>query len=138
LLRLLGASDVTVEFPPVSEEPLHRMVQAIDQAGRTGVPFDTERRALLLKALALEGGAEAPDADEIPKIVHIRAGQNEQQEYLAAPAQPERPSYGDHELRDEGGQAHTEKTSRWKKLLAVVYVTILVFVYYNAREGGGA
>src|SRR5690606_8084351 len=28
VLRLLGASDVTVEFPPVSEEPLHRMVQA--------------------------------------------------------------------------------------------------------------
>src|SRR5690606_36522992 len=138
VLRLLGASDVTVEFPPVSEEPLHRMVQAIDQAGRTGMLFDTEWRALLLKALDLEGVAEAPDEDEIPKVVQIRTEQNEQQENLDAPAQPEPPSYGDHELRDEGGQAHTENTSRWKKLLAVVYVTILVFVYYNAREGGGA
>lgn len=111
VLRLLGASDVTVEFPPVSEEPLHRMVQAIDQAGRTGMLFDTEWRALLLKALDLEGVAEAPDEDEIPKVVQIRTEQNEQQqENLDAPAQPEPPSYGDHELRDEGGQAHTENT----------------------------
>src|SRR5690606_30518755 len=41
VLRLLGASDVAVRVPPVSEEPLHRTVQAIYQAGRSAMLFHT-------------------------------------------------------------------------------------------------
>lgn len=117
VLRLLGVDGSDIEFPPVSEEPLHRMVQAIDQAGRTGMLYDTEWRALLKNALEIEGPEEAPDGDQIPKVIQVRAEAQQEEQVpeqdqpnLDPPAQPEPPSYGDHELRDEGTQAHTENT----------------------------
>ncbi|UWS61922.1 hypothetical protein N2384_01290 [Bacillus paralicheniformis] len=53
--------------------------------------------------------AEPPKAEELP--ITITAADNGEPEVEAnTTAQVEPPSYGDHELRNEGLQAHTEET----------------------------
>lgn len=102
VLRALNVGEVELDWPPVSEDPLHRLMQAYDMAGRTGVLFPQEWRELILKAVKLETTTvEPPTEDELPVVLQ---GQNE------APAQVDPMSRGDHELRDEGGQAHTDET----------------------------
>lgn len=104
ILELLGVSGVTVEWPPLADEPMHRKIQAIDQAGRTGMLYPDEWRKLILKAVNLHDESdteeEPPGTEELPEILRTQT---------QAPAQPEPPAYGDHELRDEGTQAHVEE-----------------------------
>src|SRR5690554_7404357 len=47
VLRALGVGEVELDWPPVSEDPLHRLIQAYDMAGRTGVLFPQEWRELI-------------------------------------------------------------------------------------------
>ena len=101
VLEALGVTNIEFDWPPVSEDPVHRLIQAYDMAGRTGVLFPREWRELLMKALHLEGKEEPPTEDELPLVVKNQA---------APPAQVDPMSRGDHELRDEGGQAHVEDT----------------------------
>lgn len=103
IAELLGQRDLQIEWPPLGEEPVHRRVQAIDMAGRTGMLYPDEWRAQILDALDIEDErTEPPGEDDLPLTV-----QNAQQS--DEPAQVDPPSRGDHELRDEGGQAHTEE-----------------------------
>ena len=97
----LGVPNVELDWPPVSEDPLHRLIQAYDMAGRTGVLFPREWRELILKAVKLETTTiEPPTEDELPLAVKNQ---------MAPPAQPDPMSRGDHELRDEGTQAHVDE-----------------------------
>lgn len=101
VLMALGVRDVELEWPPVSEDPLHRLIQAYDMAGRTGVLFAEEWRELILKAVKLETTKTAPPTeDELPLAVKNQ---------MSAPAQVDPMSRGDHELRDEGTQAHVDE-----------------------------
>lgn len=140
LLRL----DVTIVWPDVDPEPLHRLIQAIDMAGRSGTLFSDEWRDLLLTAMGPRwvekyGKKSPPKNEKVPLILQKQVPLSpEQQEAederqariaqqkadLAAqnqpanpaqdgrastqPKQPDPPSRGDHQLRDEGGQAHTD------------------------------
>lgn len=102
IAELLGEPGLQIEWPPLGEEPVHRRIQAIDMAGRTGMLYPAEWRSQVLSALEIESDSEQPPGeDDLPLTV-----QNAQQQ----PAQVDPPSRGDHELRDEGTQAHTEET----------------------------
>lgn len=131
--------DVTIVWPDVDPEPLHRLIQAIDMAGRSGTLFSDEWRDLIWQAMGPKwvekyGNKKAPDLDNLPNILKnlaplsdkAQAAADQRQIDLAQkkaaltppsvpggdqsdpPKQPEPPSYGDHQLRDEGGQAHTD------------------------------
>lgn len=143
--------NVTIVWPPVDPEPAHRLVQAIDMAGRSGTLFPKEWRALLLDALLGPDWQDrypdrVPNEEQVPLILknsvpksekeqaaedarqlalqQQRADINQQSQQgdegdqdAAAqkkaakdtkPKQPDPPSRGDHSLRDEGGQAHTD------------------------------
>lgn len=103
VIRLLGGDDTrTITWPPLQDEPMHRKVQAVDQAGRSGMLHPSEWRKLMLDAVDVKDD-DLPDVppteDELPEVLKQ---ENE------APAQTDPPSRGNHELRDEGTQAHTE------------------------------
>lgn len=131
--------NVVIEWPEIDAEPVHRRIQAIDMAGRSGTIFPKEWRAMLLEALGpkyLERYPErVPKEDDVPLILKNSVPKSEEeqakedqrqldlQKQRAAltpanpaqdgrsstqPKQPDPPSRGDHELRDEGSQAHTE------------------------------
>lgn len=104
IIALLGGDDTrTIEWPPLADEPMHRKVQAADQAGRTGMLHPAEWRKLVLDAVNVKDENlpnQPPGEDELPEILKQ---ENE------PPAQTDPPSRGNHELRDEGGQAHTEE-----------------------------
>lgn len=140
ILRL----DVTVVWPDVDPEPLHRLIQAIDMAGRSGTLFSEEWRDLLLTAMGPRwvekyGKKSPPKSEKVPLILkksvplspEEQAAEDERQARIAQqkadliaqnqpanpaqdgrsstqPKQPDPPSRGDHQLRDEGGQAHTD------------------------------
>lgn len=109
LAQMLGQDSFEIEWPRVGEEPLHRTVQALDMAGRTGMLYPAEWRDEFLKALGRTSDQEDPPAeDELP--VTVSAASSPDQAGQDAPAQIEPPSYGDHELRDQGDQQHTEET----------------------------
>jgi hypothetical protein len=161
LLRL----DVTVVWPDVNPEPLHRLIQAIDMAGRSGTMFSNEWRDMILVAMGPKwvekyGNRQPPTLEKIPAILknlvplspEEQAAEDQRQLDLqdqrgqialrnapptpdnppssggsgggdgaptgGSPAQDGRaskkpkqadpPSRGDHSLRDQGGQAHTD------------------------------
>lgn len=94
--------DARVEWPEIAPDMQHRRVQAADQAGRSGAFSREEQREFLKDAMGgkwkdLDG--TVPTREQLPYVI-----QNEGQ----APAQVDPPSRGDHTLRDEGSQAHTE------------------------------
>lgn len=91
-----------VEWPDIAPDSQHRRVQAADMAGRSGAFNREEQRELLKDAM---GGKwkdlddTVPTREQLPYVIQSE-GQN--------PAQIDPPSRGDHELRDEGTQAHTQ------------------------------
>lgn len=109
--ELLSMGDFDIDWPDVGEEPVHRVVQAMDMAGRTGMLYPEEWRQRLTRALRIETvQTEPPTEEELPLVVAPASTGNDSDGYSDAPAQAEPMSYGDHELRDEGTQAHTEET----------------------------
>jgi hypothetical protein len=98
---LLRAPDAEIDWPPVADEPVHRKVQAADMAGRTGMLFPKEWRELVMRAAGLEvDEKEPPTEDELPALLQTPEPE--------APEQVDPPSRGDHELRDEGLQSHSD------------------------------
>lgn len=94
--RALGVPVEEIEWPEISPEPLHRIVQGVDTAGRTGMLFPKEWRHLLLQALDIGDGAEEPPGEsELPVVVRSEA---------IPPPQSDPPSARNPELRDEPGQ----------------------------------
>lgn len=96
--RALGTPVVPVEWPDISPEPLHRIVQGLDQAGRTGMLFPKEWRKLLVESVGLDEEdlpKEPPSQEQLPAVI-----KNDAQ----PPAQSDPQSARDPELRDEPGQ----------------------------------
>lgn len=94
--------DIDVQWPEIAPEAMHRFVQAVDTAGRSGSFTADEWRQLFKYALGDKWKSlpdEAPSEEDLPLVV---------QRETQAPAQVDPPSRGDHFLRDQGGQAHTE------------------------------
>lgn len=112
--ELLGLSSFNIEWPEINPEPTHRVVQALDMAGRSGMLYPKEWRQGLGRALAMNLTGDAPDADQLPVLLQPSAAPDASVEEEGpsgdAPAQIEPPSYGDHELRDEGYQDHTSQS----------------------------
>ena len=109
LADMLGQSNFAIQWPRVGEEPLHRTIQAVDMATRSGLLYADEARMEMVRALGIsieENREAAPEYDDLPLAAQIGI----QDPNAEPPAQLEPPSYGDHELRDEGTQAHTEET----------------------------
>lgn len=107
IFRIMNIRAV-VSWPDIAPEPLHRRVQAIDMAGRSGTFTGDEWRSMLKDALGdkwKDLPTQVPDLENMPLILKNQADPNQ-----GAPAQVDPPSRGDHELRDQGGQAHTEET----------------------------
>lgn len=131
--------NVVIEWPEIDAEPVHRRIQAIDMAGRSGTVFPKEWRAMLFEALGpkyLERYPDrVPNEEQVPLILKNAVPKSEEeqakedqrqidlQKQRAAltpsqpgqdgrsstqPKQPDPPSRGDHQLRDEGTQSHTE------------------------------
>lgn len=99
ILDVLGVRDRVIEMPELGGEPLHRQIQAVDQAGRSGMLYPAEWRKLILDAFDMGGVEEAPSEEDLPLAI-----KNE----MEPTAQPDPPSRGDHEMRDNGEQSHTE------------------------------
>lgn len=110
--EMLGVAPFEIEWPRVGEEPLHRVVQALDVAGRSGMLYPTEWRNEILRALSrdvADAEEEPPTEKQLPLV--IQPGEEPQAAGdQDAPALIEPPSEGDHSLRDEGDQQHTEET----------------------------
>jgi hypothetical protein len=129
--------NVAIEWPEVDAEPVHRRIQAIDMAGRTGTIFPKEWRAMLLEALGpkyVERYSDrVPNEEQVPLILKNTVPKSEEEQAKedaralkmqaakaaltpvepgqdgrssTQPKQADPPSRGDHELRDEGSQAH--------------------------------
>lgn len=108
--EMLGVGPFEIDWPRVGEEPLHRVLQALDMAGRSGMLFPVEWRNEVLRALGRDvqdAGEEPPTEEELPVL--LQPGE-EPDPALGAPAQVDPPSRGNHELRDQGQQQHTEET----------------------------
>lgn len=139
--------EVTIEWPDIDPEPTHRLIQAIDMAGRSGVLFPKEWREMLLEALGekwLEKYPErVPNEEQVPLILKNSVPKSEAEQekedqrqidllkakadaapppvapaqggkpgapsQTGGPKQPDPPSRGDKTLRDQGGQAHTDR-----------------------------
>lgn len=129
IFRILGLR-VRLRWPEISEEPIHRRLQAIDIAVRLGLLSADESRAIVLDAWKDKWDdfpAKAPTADQLP-LIFAPAGGNQNSggspqtpaadsPALGAPSplkagsnpggrppgQPDPMSAGDHELRDENG-----------------------------------
>lgn len=92
-----------VEWPEIAPDMQHRRVQAADMAIRTGSFDRNESRSIMKVALGknwAELPDEAPEEDQLPYVVKTAT---------AGVAQVDPPSRGDHTLRDQGSQAHTEE-----------------------------
>lgn len=96
----LRIGDFDIEWPEIDAEPAHRQMQALDQAVRLGALYGDEMRARAAQLVRVDIGTkkDPPSAEELPAVLQ-----------LGPSPQPEPPSYGDHELRDEGTQDHTEE-----------------------------
>lgn len=109
--ELLGLRSFNLAWPEVAPEPTHRIVQALDMAGRSGMLYPVEWRSALGRALDMDLPGKPPQEDELPVLLQPSAPVEDEEPDAAAdpdaPAQIEPPSYGDHELRDEGYQDHT-------------------------------
>lgn len=133
VFKILGLK-VRVRWPEISEEPVHRRLQALDMAIRLGLFTEDEARAMVLDAWHdkwEDFRAKAPTLDELPVL--LRAGRVAPENsnsgetggnsgsgtggpgapgplragnsrVMPAPRQPDPMSHGDHELRDEGSE----------------------------------
>lgn len=104
LAQMLGLSSFDIDWPRVGEEPLHRTLQALDVAIKTGMLYKDEAREEVVRALGREVGekTDPPSEDELPLTVQLGQGQQ---------AAIEPGSYGEKDLRDEPGmQQHTNET----------------------------
>lgn len=110
IFKLLGLK-VRLRWPEISEEPVHRRLQAIDMAVRMGLISSDEARAMVLDAWHDKWDdfpRKSPTPEELPYILKSKAGQTVSAVSSAVssgPAQVDPMSRGDHELRDEGGQS---------------------------------
>lgn len=128
IFNILGLK-VRLRWPEISEEPIHRRLQAINMAVRLGLISDKEARAMVLDAWHDKWDdfpASPPTIDQLPLILRpgysalsrgggsnagpgadgpLTSGNNANNASPAgSPKQPDPMSMGDHELRDEGGQ----------------------------------
>lgn len=116
IFNLLGLK-VRLRWPEISEEPIHRKLQAIDIGARMGLFSADETRAMALDAWNGKWDnfpKEAPDIDSLPLGV-LKSGAQSPSSGTSpltvgntgdgAPAQVEPMSYGDHELRGEQSSA---------------------------------
>lgn len=123
IFKILGLK-VRLRWPEISEEPIHRRLQAIDMAVRLGLLSKDESRAMVLDAWKDKWDdfpSQAPSADQLPVIFGqpdepanpqqpaddqsapgapspLRSGNNPGGR---SPRQPDPMAAGDHELRDE-------------------------------------
>ena len=97
---MIGRDSFDIEWPEVSPEPAHRQMQALDQAVRMGALYGEEMRISAGKIVGVDTSRrkEPPSKDELPVVVSMERT-----------AQPEPPSYGDHDLRDQGDQPHVDE-----------------------------
>lgn len=112
IFNLLGLK-VRLRWPEISEDPIHRKLQAIDTAARMGVLSASEVRAMVLDAYNgkwADFPKDTPDEEQLPLGIFKKtptepAAANPDDSagngMDSAPAQVEPPSYGDHELRDQ-------------------------------------
>jgi hypothetical protein len=122
IFQLLGLK-VRLRWPDISEEPVHRRVQAIDMAARLGVLRATETRTMVLDAWhgKWDDFEEKPPTEaELPIPIRSRMAAASANKPTGAGSsdpggrgskatkQPDPMSRGDHELRDEGMQSHTD------------------------------
>jgi hypothetical protein len=118
IFRLLGLN-VRLRWPEIAEEPVHRRLQAIDMAVRMGVLADVEARTMVLDAWHDKWDdfpAKPPLEKDLPHPLkpkeNLENGKpSDSPVEPGRPRQPEPPAYGDHELRDEGTQSHTDQGS---------------------------
>lgn len=115
IFRLLGLK-VRLRWPEISEEPVHRRLQAIDMAVRLGLLSRDEARAMVLDAWHDKWDdfpRKSPAPEELPFIFQRGAGTSTADANGATqggPAQVDPMSRGDHELRDEGTRDNDEGT----------------------------
>ncbi|MFB7858793.1 hypothetical protein [Rhodococcus qingshengii] len=120
IFRLLGLG-VRLRWPELSEEPVHRRLQAIDMGIRLGLFSEEEARAMVLDAWKDKWDdfpRSAPPPEKLPYLFRPdkEAGQSSEPRPGAPaplkagnrlggrpPRQPDPMSAGDHELRDESG-----------------------------------
>jgi hypothetical protein len=116
IFRLLGLK-VRLRWPEISEEPIHRRLQAINMAVRLGLFTADEARAMVLDAWHDKWDdfpRQAPPPSKVPFILQPMQGQQptssatSPQPSANGPAQVDPPSMGDHELRDEGPSASSD------------------------------
>lgn len=133
IFRLLGLK-VRVRWPEISEEPVHRRLQALDMAIRLGLFSADEARAMVIDAWHdkwEDFAAKAPTLEELPVLLKAVFESTENSNpgktdgnagggtggpgapgplkagnsrSIPAPRQPDPMSRGDHELRDEGSE----------------------------------
>ena len=132
IFKILGLR-VRLRWPEISEEPIHRRLQAIDMAVRLGLLSRDEARAMVLDAWKDKWDdfpAGAPTVDQLPYIFGTQtpsSGDRPEGPQTPAtedsspgapsplkagsnpggrpPRQPDPISSGDHELRDETGSS---------------------------------
>ena len=122
IFKLLGLK-IRLRWPEISEEPVHRRIQAIDMGARLGVLSANETRAMVLDAWHGKWDdfpRDTPDLNQLPwalrpkPVVAVPGGGTGARLASAGstnpPRQPDPMSRGDHELRDEGTQAHTRNS----------------------------
>ena len=122
IFKLLGLK-VRLRWPEISEEPVHRRIQAIDMGARLGVLSASEVRAMVLDAWHGKWDdfpADTPTLLQLPWALRPKPvvpgspakppSSTSNPGVSGAPRLPDPMSRGDHELRDEGTQAHTDNT----------------------------
>jgi hypothetical protein len=113
--------DVTVKFPPIDKELMHRAIQAVAQASSLHLLSDEEVRKMLVDIFDLETDDDGVPTEEDMKMqllemrqqaeqakqaAELRAQQAQQGPQRGTNARPEtgNPSYGDNDKRDAEGQ----------------------------------
>lgn len=131
VFKMLGLR-VKLRWPEINEEPVHRRMQAIDMGARLGVLRAVETRAMVVDAWGDKWNdfpVEPPKSvNELPWALRPKpvtpttppaggpgrspgravSGPQENPGATGAPRLPDPASRGDHELRDEGTQEHTQ------------------------------
>lgn len=121
IFNILGIR-VRLRWPEISEEPVHRRLQAINMAVRLGLLSDREARAMVLDAWHDKWDdfpADPPTVSQLPVILRpVQSGpsgastgpgadaplKTVTDSSARSPRDPDPLSSGDHELRDEDSQ----------------------------------
>lgn len=118
IFRLLGLK-VRLRWPEISEEPIHRRLQAINMAVRLGILSAAESRAMVLDAWHDKWDdfpKDPPKPEDLPYILQPNAAAQTPasgtsgRSQGSAPAEVDPMSMGDHELRDEEGGEDADTT----------------------------